>query len=104
MSNTTLDFEIQDLPQGGDRLATLYEEARTRLRLAEGLLACLKDTRTECEAHLTRLQKDDVVKSVTGRSSLDEKIVSTTRMVDSLRRVVEELARKLQKSGALSPA
>jgi len=88
-----------------DRMASLYEEATHRLHLAESLLVCLMEAREECEAQLARLDKEDPVKSVTGKSSLDEKICATTRMVDSLRRVVKELASKLNHTaGALVTA
>ncbi len=91
--------------RNNDGTAHLYEEAAHRLHLAESLLVCLTDAREECEAQLARLQKDDPVKSITGKSSLDEKIKSTIHMVDSLRRVVDDLASKLDVSaGVLATA
>jgi len=44
------------------------------------------------------------MKSVTGRSSLDEKIISTTRMAESLKRIVDELAQKMCVESSLSHA
>ena len=82
-------------PQETSSTRRLYEKATERLRLAEGLLACLTDARRECESQLTKLQKNDPVREVTGRSSIDEKISETRRMVDSLRRIVEELGQRL---------
>ena len=77
------------------QLRRLFEEAHSRLRLAEGLLACLTEARAECESHLTRLHKSDAVREVTGTSSIDDRIAQTKRMVESLRRVVDELGERI---------
>ena len=77
------------------QLRRLFEEATSRLRLAEGLLACLTEARAECESQLTRLQKSDAVREVTGTSSIDDRIAHTKRMVESLRRIVEELGERI---------
>lgn len=77
------------------QLRRLFEEANSRLRLAEGLLACLTEARDECESQLTRLQKSDAVREVTGTSSIDQRIAHTKRMVESLRRMVQELGERI---------
>ena len=78
----------------------LYVEAKEKLRLAEGLLECLNEAHGECETQLDRLQKRDPIRSVTGKSSIDVKITSTERMVESLRRVVAELESRIEKRAA----
>ena len=84
--------------------ARLYDEAKERLRLAEGLLGCLTEAHEQCETQLARLQKRDPVREVTGKSSIDTKIASTKRMVESLGRIVEELGARLEKQGACANA
>jgi hypothetical protein len=97
MDHTRIELDMTDHRSINNptQLRRLFEEARSRLRLAEGLLACLTEARAECESQLTRLQKSDAVRDVTGTSSIEERIAQTKRMVESLRRVVEELGERI---------
>lgn len=107
MDNTRIEITVKssiETTTNADRRARLFEDAKDRLRLAEGLLVCLHEAKRECEAQLSKLEKNDPMKSVTGRSSLDEKITSTTRMAESLKRIVDELAQKMCVESSLSHA
>lgn len=71
------------------RQQVLIETHATRQQAVE-LLKALQHAHAECEAHLKSEQRSDVVKTVTGRSSVENAIASTRRMIESLDRAVEE--------------
>jgi|MDTD01.2.fsa_nt_gb hypothetical protein len=77
-----------------DRARILTETADARAD-AERLLAGLIDARSKSEARLAELSRSDILKSLTGKSALDNAITSTQRMIDSLDRVLVELRTKL---------
>lgn len=77
-----------------DRARILTETAEARAD-AERLLAGLIDARSKSEARLKELSRSDILKSLTGKSALDNAIGSTQRMIDSLDRVLVELRTKL---------
>ena len=77
-----------------DRARILTETADARAD-AERLLAGLIDARAKSEARLKELSRSDILKSLTGKSALDNAINSTQRMIDSLDRVLRELREKL---------
>jgi len=77
-----------------DRARILTETADARAD-AERLLAGLIDARSKSEARLKELSRSDILKSLTGKSALDNAIGSTQRMIDSLDRVLVELRTKL---------
>jgi hypothetical protein len=62
---------------------------------AEALLRTLLDWKSQSEKNLAELKQPDVFKSVTGRSSLDNAIASTQRMIEALNRVIAQTARDL---------
>ena len=72
----------------------LIETAERRDR-AEALLASLEKARQQCEHEMTRAQRADVVKEVTGHSALDRAIHSTRRMIDTLEQAIRDAARNL---------
>ena len=77
-----------------DRARILTETADARAD-AERLFAGLIDARSKSEARLKELSRSDILKSLTGKSALDNAIGSTQRMIDSLDRVLVELRTKL---------
>ncbi len=62
---------------------------------AEALLQSLLRARDESERRMRELKQNDAMKQVTGRSSLDNAIDSTQRMIDTLSRNIEEAKRTL---------
>ena len=77
-----------------ERAKILTETADARAD-AERLLAGLIDARSKSEKRLSELSRSDILKSLTGKSALDNAIGSTERMIDSLDRVLRELREKL---------
>jgi len=67
----------------------LEETTATRDR-AEALLRALLDYKVQSEKNLSELRQPDTFKSVTGRSSLDNAIASTQRMIEALDRVIAQ--------------
>lgn len=62
---------------------------------AEAVLAVLIEARGASERHLLQMHKPDVLKQVTGRSSMDNAIASTQRMIETLNRVIQDVKRDL---------
>jgi len=60
---------------------------------AEALLRSLVDAKAESERRLSELNQRDQMKTATGRSSMDNAIASTRRMVATLNRLIEEAER-----------
>ena len=67
----------------------LTETTATRDR-AEALLRALLDYKSQSEKNLADLRQADAFKTVTGRSSLDNAIASTQRMIEALDRVIDQ--------------
>lgn len=77
----------------------LIESHRTRAQAAE-ILRGLIAAQAECEATLASEKRADMVKAVTGRSSLEAAIAETRRLLDSLDRAIAEAARELDADDA----
>ncbi len=77
-----------------ERAKILTETADARAD-AERLLAGLIDARDKSEKRLAELSRQDILKSLTGKSAIDNAIASTQRMIDSLDRVLGDLREKL---------
>ena len=58
---------------------------------AEAVLESLQRAKRDVERQLDRLQREDALAQVTGRSSLDDAIESTQRMIDTLNRALETM-------------
>jgi predicted nucleic acid-binding Zn-ribbon protein len=71
----------------------LLETTATRDR-AEALLRTLLDYKSASEKNLADLRQPDAFKNVTGRSSLDNAIATTQRMVEALNRVISQAKRE----------
>ena len=72
----------------------LLETTATRDR-AEALLRSLLDFKSQSERNLADLRQPDAFKNVTGRSSLDNAIASTQRMIEALNRVIAQSKKEL---------
>lgn len=55
---------------------------------AEAVLSSLVRAKAECEHQLVRFNRSDMVKTITGRSSIDKAIASTRRIIENLDRVL----------------
>jgi phage-related protein len=62
---------------------------------ATKLLASLLDAKKVSEQNLASIHQDDLLKRVTGNSSMDNAIASTRRLIDSFNRVIDDLRRNL---------
>jgi hypothetical protein len=71
------------------RQQVLLETLAARQRAAE-LLKTLEQARCECEQQLRTEQRQDAMKTVTGKSSIESAIAQTKRMVELLDRAMEE--------------
>ena len=69
----------------------LVVQTRLQRDEAEALLASLVSAKLQSEKNLAALGQSDILRSVTGRSSIDNAIESTRRMVASFDRVLIDL-------------
>lgn len=77
-----------------DRHQVLIETAAAREK-AEALLRGLQEARARSERHLREIGQTDAMKAVTGRSSIENAIASTQRMIDTLNRSLVQLKQGL---------
>lgn len=87
----------------------MIEETTKRRDDAVTLLKSLLDAKSISERNLASLQQPDLIKQVTGRSSMDNAIASTRRLIDSFNRVLDDLRRNLSEEdlrviGSLEPS
>ena len=73
------------------------------------LLKSLLDAKSVSERNLAEINQPDLIKQVTGRSSMDNAIASTRRLIDSFNRVLDDLRRNLSEEdlavlGRLEPS
>tara|TARA_R110002111_G_scaffold177591_1_gene243671 strand:- start:386 stop:694 length:309 start_codon:yes stop_codon:yes gene_type:complete len=59
------------------------------------LLKSLIDAKSISERNLADIHQPDLLKQVTGKSSMDTAIASTRRLIESFNRVLEDLRRNL---------
>lgn len=71
-----------------DRLKLLKETVQVREN-AEVLLRALLESQAQSEAFLAQSGQRDHLRVVTGKSSLDNAIASTRRMIETLNRQIE---------------
>lgn len=82
-------------PQTGlDKKEILTQTTRRRDE-ATKLLASLLDAKKTSERNLASINQDDLLKRVTGNSSMDNAIASTRKLIDSFNRVIDDLRRNL---------
>lgn len=73
----------------------MIQETTKRRDDAVTLLRSLLDAKAVSERNLQQLQQPDLVKQVTGSSSMDNAIASTRRLIDSFNRVLDDLNRNM---------
>ncbi|MHA7811915.1 MAG: hypothetical protein ACX94C_00780 [Phycisphaerales bacterium] len=78
----------------------MIEETTKRRDDAVALLKSLLDAKSVSERNLEQIQQPDLIKQVTGRSSMDNAIASTRRLIDSFNRVLDDLRRNLSDEDA----
>jgi hypothetical protein len=79
------------------RILLQFTSAREK---AEILLRGLLDAKAQSEKHLADTRQRDAVKQVTGRSSMENAIASTQRMIETLSRNITQLRRELSEEDA----
>lgn len=77
-----------------DLQRVVLETTATRDR-AEALLEGLLRAKEETERERDRLNRVDQMKELTGKSSIDNAIASTRRMIDTLNRTIREARREI---------
>ncbi len=77
-----------------NRTEVLRDSVEARRR-AEELLRGLLEAKTQTETYLSEAGRDDPVKTLTGKSAIDNAISSTRRMIETLDRAVEQVRREL---------
>lgn len=78
----------------------MIEETTKRRDDAVALLKSLLDAKSVSERNLEQIQQPDLIKQVTGRSSMDNAIASTRRLIDSFNRVLDDLRRNMSDEDA----
>lgn len=73
----------------------MIQETTQRRDEALTLLRSLLDAKSISEKNLADIHQPDLVKQVTGKSSMDNAIASTRRLIDSFNRVLDDLRRNL---------
>lgn len=68
-------------------------EVTAARKQAEAVLRDLLAAQSECEQQLTQENRRDPMKLVTGRSSLENAIATTRRMIEAFDRQIQELMR-----------
>lgn len=74
-----------------DTSSRLHAETIDALARARRLLDSLEEAKAETERHLARLRRPDAYATVTGRSALDNAVLSTRRLIESLERAADRL-------------
>lgn len=78
----------------------MIQDTTKRRDDAVALLRSLLDAKSVSERNLQQLQQPDLVKQVTGSSSMDNAIASTRRLIDSFNRVLDDLQRNMSDEDA----
>jgi hypothetical protein len=77
-----------------ERQRILIQTATDRDKV-EALLRELIDAKATSERNMAQIKQPDFLKQVTGKSSLDNAIANTQRMVETLNRTLEQFKREL---------
>jgi hypothetical protein len=70
---------------------------------AAGLLRRLLESREQSERRMAELGRRDPLKSLTGRSALDEAVANTRAMLASMDELLHEMEEELEREGAPHP-
>lgn len=85
--------EVSDM--GMSQKQRILVETVGRRDEAEALLRALVDAKASSEKNLAEIRQSDFLKKVTGRSSMDNAIASTQRLIESFNRVITDLKSNL---------
>lgn len=66
---------------------------------AEAVLKELQAASAECDSQLQKQSRTDLIRLVTGRSSLDAAIANTKRMIEAFERAVQDAKRAVENAG-----
>ena len=96
-SASTLDPIVAIHTESAPKLSKAQLLAQTTQRRddANALLQSLLDAKKISERNLASINQDDLLKRVTGNSSMDNAITSTRKLIDSFNRVIDDLRRNL---------
>ncbi len=83
--------KLHQEPQGPRH--RLVAELHERLRSAEAVLRALHEAKTEADQQAKEFKRADAMKAVTGSSAIEQAIAATSRMIDRLKREVNEVRR-----------
>ncbi|MBO6512525.1 MAG: hypothetical protein JJ974_00990 [Phycisphaerales bacterium] len=75
--------------------AQILSQTTKRRDEATKLLTSLLEAKRVSERNLASIHQDDLLKRVTGNSSMDNAIASTRKLIDSFNRVIDDLRRNL---------
>ncbi|GAB4385262.1 MAG: hypothetical protein Kow0022_10450 [Phycisphaerales bacterium] len=73
-------------------------ETQAQRDRAVQLLEALRQAKMRSENNLSKLNQTDILKKVTGSSSMDNAIASTQRLIDAFNRVLEQLHDELDEA------
>jgi len=85
--------EVSDM--GLSQKQRILVETVGRRDEAEALLRALVDAKASSEKNLAEIRQSDFMKKVTGKSSMDNAIASTQRLIESFNRVIGDLKANL---------
>lgn len=81
---------LHSSPESARPMTASATEAEVR-RKAEAVLASLMAAKAECDKQLADLRRTDPMKQVTGKSSLEEAIASTKRLLADLDKLAGDM-------------
>ncbi len=81
--------------EGTQSKAEILSQTTHRRDEATKLLSTLLDAKKVSERNMATIKQDDLLKRVTGQSSMDNAIDSTRKLIDSFNRVIDDLRRNL---------
>jgi len=82
-------------PDAARSKGEILAQTKRRRDEAARLLETLINAKRVSERNLADLRQDDLMTRVRGRSSMDDAIASTRRLIDAFNRVIDELRRTL---------
>jgi len=95
LTGNTLINNDGDSALGSQSKAEILSQTTHRRDEATKLLSTLLDAKKVSERNMASIKQDDLLKRVTGQSSMDNAIDSTRKLIDSFNRVIDDLRRNL---------
>lgn len=94
-STRVFDAEPTNSSESSMDKAQILTQTTKRRDEATKLLSSLLEAKRVSERNLVSIRQDDLLKRVTGNSSMDNAIASTRKLIDSFNRVIDDLRRNL---------